>query len=150
MILVFTVTIDAVVDGFLIGLCAVSDATTAYIMAGATSLEMGFLGLAYAAFLKDWKMSAPTHYGTLAIPPIMMAVAGWSGAMIGELLIKNVLLFLGMLSFASVSLVYLVTQELLIEAHESTEGPGDLQIAWLFVGLLLAFMMSTATDADQW
>ena len=28
MVLVFTVTVDAVVDGFLIGLCAVSDATT--------------------------------------------------------------------------------------------------------------------------
>ena len=37
------------------------------------------------------------------------------------------------------------TQELLIEAHESTEGPGDLQTVWLFVGLLVAFLMSTAS-----
>mmetsp|Transcript_63908 Transcript_63908/g.176503 ORF Transcript_63908/g.176503 Transcript_63908/m.176503 type:complete len:96 (-) Transcript_63908:2609-2896(-) len=95
-------------------------------------------------------MTKAVHLLTLAIPPIMMAVAGYTGSVIGEMLIKNVLLFLGMLSFASVSLVYLVTQELLIEAHESTEGPGDLQTAWLFVGLLVAFMMSTATDAEKW
>ena len=59
MVLIFTVTIDAVVDGFLIGLCAVSDATTAYIMAAATSLEMAFLGLAYAAFLKVKNATPP-------------------------------------------------------------------------------------------
>ena len=50
--LVLTVSVDAFVDGFLIGLCAVSSATTAYVMASATALEMGFLGLAYGSVLR--------------------------------------------------------------------------------------------------
>lgn len=50
--LVLTVSVDAFVDGFLIGLCAVSSKTTAYIMAAATALEMGFLGLAYGSVLR--------------------------------------------------------------------------------------------------
>ena len=40
-------------DGFLIGLCAATNATTAYIMAAATSIEMGFLGLAFGCTLWD-------------------------------------------------------------------------------------------------
>ena len=37
-VLMFTVSVDAFIDGFLIGLCVASDATTAVIMASATSL----------------------------------------------------------------------------------------------------------------
>ena len=41
--------------------------------------------------------------------------------------------------FASVSVIVLVTQELIVEARESIESSEDLQCVtiWLFIGLLL-------------
>ena len=55
------------------------------------------------------------------------------------MLLKSTLFFLGMLSFASVSVIVLVTQELIVEARESIESSEDLQrvTIWLFIGLLL-------------
>ena len=38
--------------------------------------------------LQDWKMSMPMHLMTLATPPAFMAMAGYLGAMLGEMLIK--------------------------------------------------------------
>jgi zinc transporter ZupT len=83
----------------------------------------------------------------LSIPPVVMVLAGVLGVSLGEVLLRNDLLFLGMLSFASVSLIFLVTQELLVEARESIESPADLQCVTisLFVGLFIAFLMSTTT-----
>jgi zinc transporter ZupT len=170
LVLIFTVTVDAFVDGFLIGLCLVSNFPTAFIMAVATSLEMGFLGLAYGSTLNrdlDRTLAAILSGGggggggaasassaraatrlQLSIPPVVMVLAGALGVSLGEALQQNALLFLGMLSFASVSLIFLVTQELLVEARESIESPADLQCVtiWLFVGLFVAFFMSTVTD----
>jgi zinc transporter ZupT len=56
-----------------------------------------------------------------------------------------VLLFLVMLSFASASLIFLVTQELLIEARENIESAQDTNMVtvFLFAGLFLAFVLST-------
>jgi predicted Co/Zn/Cd cation transporter (cation efflux family) len=51
----------------------------------------------------------------LATPPVVMVLAAWVGARVGLALESHALFFLGMLSFASVALVFLVTQELLIE-----------------------------------
>ena len=53
----------------------------------------------------------------LATPPVVMVLAAWLGARVGLALESHALFFLGMLSFASVALVFLVTQELLIEVH---------------------------------
>ena len=64
----------------------------------------------------------------------------WSvSGRLGEVLLKSTLFFLGMLSFASVSVIVLVTQELIVEARESIESSEDLQCVtiWLFIGLLL-------------
>ena len=186
LVLIFTVTVDAFVDGFLIGLCLVSNFPTALVMALATSLEMGFLGLAYgttlhrdldktvaaleanAAAAENRALASSSSSSSsaaaaaaaaavskaaarmrlqLSIPPVVMVLAGVLGVSLGEVLLRNDLLFLGMLSFASVSLIFLVTQELLVEARESIESPADLQCVTisLFVGLFIAFLMSTTT-----
>ena len=165
LVLIFTVTVDAFVDGFLIGLCLVSNFPTALIMAIATSLEMGFLGLAYGSTLNRDLMKAIASIPSsslafsetkarnltrlqLAIPPVVMVLAGMIGVCLGEVLLESTLLFLGMLSFASVSLIFLVTQELIVEARESIESSEDLQCVtiWLFIGLFIAFFMSTVTN----
>jgi zinc transporter ZupT len=80
--------------------------------------------------------------------PVVMVLAGMIGVCLGEVLLESTLLFLGMLSFASVSLIFLVTQELIVEARESIESSEDLQCVtiWLFIGLFIAFFMSTVTN----
>jgi hypothetical protein len=78
--LVLTVSVDAFVDGFLIGLCAVSSKTTAYIMAAATALEMGFLGLAYGSLLRG-DLAAWGHKDPKAAPRtvwVARALATWA------------------------------------------------------------------------
>ena len=148
-ILIFTVSIDSFIDGFLIGLCIVSDHTTGSIMAFSTSLEMGFLGLAYGSVLRgdSGGLTTLALAGQLALPPTIMVFAAWLGASLGTGLEKNSVLFLAMLSFSTVALLSLVTQELLVEARENVKDPleSNLTVALLFVGLFLAFLMSTAS-----
>jgi len=145
LVLVFTVTVDSFVDGFLIGLCIVSSAPTAVVMAGATTIEMGFLGLAYSAALRA-RSSTPSlsQWVALYLPPLVLVSAGFIGATVGSMLEESQCAYLGMLSFSATSLLFLVTQELLVEAHESTELPEDINTVtiWLFVGMLLAIAFS--------
>lgn len=49
----------------------------------------------------------------------------------------------GVLSFGSAALLYLVTEELLVEAHEVPETP--LGTATFFAGFLLLFVLQLAT-----
>lgn len=108
--LVFLVTTDAFIDGFMIGLCNVTSTATAVIMAVATSLEMFFLGLSYGSTLRVG--SAAAKFSTLIcllLPPFTMIIAAIIGNFLGELLEENSLCFLGALSFAATSLIFLVS-----------------------------------------
>ena len=51
--------------------------------------------------------------------------------------------YTGLLSFGSAALLYLVTEELLVEAHEEPETP--LSTATFFAGFLLLFVLQLAT-----
>uniref|UniRef100_A0A7S2AHX2 Uncharacterized protein n=1 Tax=Octactis speculum TaxID=3111310 RepID=A0A7S2AHX2_9STRA len=143
-VLVFTVCVDAAVDGVLVGLCAAVDIKTAFIMASATCLEMGFLGLAYSSSLRG--PPSASKMLNLILPPVLMTATAAAGALIGDTVISSdQSLLLALLSFACVALVFLVTQELLIEAHEATsESTANNQIATcsLFFGMFLSFLLS--------
>lgn len=63
---------------------------------------------------------------------------------LADYLLTSSFLFLGMLSFASVSLLFLVIEELLVESRESAQNDNDMRILTisLFVGIFIAFAMS--------
>lgn len=68
----------------------------------------------------------------------------------GSLAAPGTALNTGIVSFGVAAFLYLVTEELLIEAHETTEESGEGHVWWVdamfFFGFLLAFVLQKLTE----
>lgn len=120
--------IDVAVDGFIIGAGFAASGETGTILALGLSVELLFLGLALASeATAGWRIVAIA--GALGATVLAFALlgnallAGASHAVIG-----------GALAFSAAALLYLVTEELLMEAHEVEEKPISTLV--LFGGFL--------------
>jgi ZIP family zinc transporter len=120
--------IDVATDGFIIGAGFAAGGETGTILALGLSVELLFLGLALtSAATAGWRIVAIS--GALGVTVLVFAVlgnlllAGASHAVIG-----------GTLAFSAAALLYLVTEELLMEAHEVEEKPISTLV--LFGGFL--------------
>ena len=139
------VAVDSFVDGFLIGLSAASGTNAGFVMSAALSIEMGFLGLTYAAALTK----QPRWLATLAMigPPVILVLGGAGGALLAAA-VAGTALHVGLISFGVAALLYLVTEELLLEAHSEGEG----HVWWVdcayFAGFLGSFLLEKAVDAS--
>lgn len=121
--------IDVATDGFIIGAGFAAGGETGTILALGLSVELLFLGLALAsAATAGWRIIAIS--GALGVTVLVFSVlgnillAGASHAVIG-----------GALAFSAAALLYLVTDELLVEAHEVEERPISTLV--LFGGFLV-------------
>lgn len=141
--LVMPVCLDSFVDGFLIGISSVISFKAGVILSIANCLEMSFLGMAYSARLKKCTGSS-LFYRTLALytPPFIMFFASGIGAALGSAVQNLPALFIGMVAFGAVALLFLVTNELLIEARQA-QGEEDLWYIsiMVFVGIYLVLMV---------
>jgi ZIP family zinc transporter len=120
--------IDVATDGFIIGAGFAAGGETGTILALGLSVELLFLGLALAsAATAGWRIIA-----------ISGALGGTvlTASVIGNLLLVNAshAVIGGALAFSAAALLYLVTEELLMEAHEVEEKPFSTLI--LFSGFL--------------
>jgi ZIP family zinc transporter len=120
--------IDVATDGFIIGAGFATGGETGTILALGLSVELLFLGLALtSAATAGWRIIALS--GALGLTVLVFAMlgsallAGASHAVIG-----------GTLAFSAAALLYLVTEELLMEAHEVEEKPVSTLV--LFGGFL--------------
>jgi zinc transporter, ZIP family len=120
--------IDVAVDGFIIGAGFAAGGETGTILALGLSVELLFLGLALTSeATAGWRIVAIS--GSLGVTVLVFAVlgnvllAGASHAVIG-----------GALAFSAAALLYLVTEELLMEAHQVEEKPISTLV--LFAGFL--------------
>lgn len=109
--------IDVATDGFIIGAGFAAGGETGTILALGLSVELLFLGLALASeAVAGWRIIGIS--GALGATVLIFSLlgsyllAGASKALIG-----------GALAFSAAALLYLVTEELLIEAHEVEEKP---------------------------
>ncbi|QCB46302.1 zinc permease [Hydrogenophaga sp. PAMC20947] len=121
--------IDVAVDGFIIGAGFAANGEAGTILALGLSVELLFLGMALTSELvKGWRVVALST--ALGLTVLLFAVlgslllAGASGQLIG-----------GVLAFSAAALLYLVTEELLIEAHTVEEKPISTLV--LFSGFLV-------------
>mmetsp|Transcript_64076 Transcript_64076/g.134714 ORF Transcript_64076/g.134714 Transcript_64076/m.134714 type:complete len:461 (-) Transcript_64076:418-1800(-) len=144
--LVLAVLIDSIVDGMLIGLAASVALESGWLMAMATAIEMGFLGYSYACSVAE---AASRRGGlllkvcSLGLPPIAMICAA-SLAAAGAADVKDKPAFVGLMAFALAALLFLVVEELLLEAHEK-EGSEEWHISvWLYFGLLLSICLDVS------
>jgi len=127
--LLFATFIDVAMDGFIIGTGFAAGGETGTILALGLSVELLFLGLALASEAAvGWRIVAISGAlgSTVLISSIVgnYLLAGASHTLIG-----------GTLAFSAAALLYLVTEELLIEAHEVEEKPVSTLV--LFGGFLV-------------
>lgn len=143
--LVAAVTIDAAVDGLLIGLSYSASAGAGFAMSIATCIEMGFLGLSFSASVQNVTRSRGKLFGLAMVPPLVLIFAGFLGASLGVVSQEGPALFIGFISFAVVALLFLVTQELLAEAQEYDRG-NSVVTSLFFVGLLAGILLGYLID----
>ena len=138
--LLVTVGIDLLIDGLLVGLGFAAGAEAGVLLTFALTLEILFLGLSMAAALSKAGASRRRVIATAAGLGALVAV----GAAIGVTLLSGLSgrALEVVLSFGVAALLYLVTEELLVEAHEVPETPTIT--ATFFLGFLVLFLLEMA------
>lgn len=136
--LLTTTALDFLLDGLVLGAAFAAGARQGILLAVALTLELLFLGLSTAGALLS--SGAPTKQAlgattSLALLPLVGAAAG--AAILGTV---SATTLAGVLAFGAVALMYLVTEELLVEAHEVEETA--LATTLFFVGFLVYLVIS--------
>lgn len=135
--LYFGIGVDILVDGFLLGIGFAAGAKEGKLLALALTIELLSLGLALSSTMCEAKMPRLR---------IVLITAGLSsliliGATVGATVLQNVSgeTLEAVLSFGLAALLFLVTEELLVEAHEEPETP--LITSTFFAGFLLFLIL---------
>ena len=131
--------IDVFIDGLLIGIGFARGGHTGVLLTAALTVELAFLGLAIAVALQNAGSSHPTVIATTFGISLLVAAGGLLGAT--SLAHLSGAALTGTLAFGTVALLFLVTEELLAEAHERPDTP--LLTAMFFVGFLAMLLAST-------
>lgn len=135
--LLAAVGIDITIDGILVGIGFAVGATQGLLLTIALTLEVGFLAVATAAELGKRGAPAKRQIAITAMLAALLAVGALIGALLSATLTGAPLV--GVLGFGAAALLYLVTEELLVEAHEVPETP--LTTAAFFLGFIVLFVI---------
>lgn len=131
------VGVDIAIDGLLLGIAFAAGAKEGFLLTLALTIEIFSLGLATAASLGR---SGQTRGRSILIVAAL-ALLFVAGTGVGALFLREVsghTLDI-VLSFGLAALLFLVTEELLVEAHEAAETP--TLTAAFFVGFLLFLIL---------
>lgn len=134
--LLSAIGIDVLIDGLVLGVAFNAGARAGLLLAVALTLEILSLGLALTASLGEFMKSRLAIVATVGALSLLLP-AGALLAMPASLLPPVV--FTGVLAFGLVALLYLVTEELLVEAHEVKDTP--LVTAMFFLGFLAIILL---------
>ena len=130
--MVAPVAVDVLIDGFLLGLAFVAGQKAGALLAVGFALEMLSLGLATSATCRRYGWSVVRTLGSVAgIGACFIVGAGLAAGLLGGL---SGPWLAGVIAFGLAALLYLVTEELLVEAHEVKET--HPATAMFFVGFL--------------
>ena len=138
--LVATIGVDIAIDGLLVGLSFSAGTKAGVLVTIALSLEVLFLALSAAAA----QVGAGVSRGRVAVTAFGFAIVLVAAAAAGAVSLNSLspLALEGVLSFGVAALLYLVTEELLVKAHEVPETP--LTTATFFVGFLTILIIEMA------
>ncbi len=131
------VGIDIFLDGFLIGVAFAAGANQGRLLTLALTLELLSLGLAVSSALGKTQKSRQKVLMTTSSLFLIILIGAALGALIIQYIPPSVMEEL--LSFGLAALLYLVTEELLVEAHKEPESP--LATATFFVGFLVFLLL---------
>ncbi len=127
--LVTATGVDIFIDGLVLGIALAAGQRVGLLLGIALTLEVLFLGVAVVLELREAAFSRVRVLGTALALGLLVplgSLAGLPAARLGEPYLT------GFLSFGLVALLFLVTEELLVEAHEVKETP--LITSMFFIG----------------
>lgn len=135
--LIFALAVDITLDGMLIGLGFAAGQKQGLLITIALTLEVLFLGLSCGTAL----MGAGALRSKVMVTTAILMTCLLVGATGGALLLAGVsgIVLDAVLAFGVAALLYLVTEELLVEAHEAPEKP--IQTAMFFVGFIVLLVI---------
>lgn len=133
------IAVDIFIDGILLGVGFAAGQSEGILLCIALSLEILVLGLVISTQLKTEKMPKKKILLILCMISFTFVVGAFGGSIMLSLLNKEVLTYI--LAFGLSALMYLVTEELLVEAHEQTDTP--LNTAVFFIGFFVFLILAT-------
>ncbi len=138
--LIAIIGIDIAIDGLLVGVSFSAGTKAGLLVTFALSLEVLFLALSTAATqLSDGASRLRVVATALSFSIVLVAAAAAGTVSLNSL---SPPMIEGVLSFGVAALLYLVTEELLVEAHEVPETP--LITATFFIGFLVIILIEMA------
>ncbi|MGM9319646.1 ZIP family metal transporter [Deinococcus aquaticus] len=139
--LIVAVGIDVLLDGLLIGVGFAAGARVGTLLIVALTLELLFLGVSVASSLMQDGAPRRRVIGTVGGLSVLVIL----GALLGGTLLQGLsgLALEIVLSFGAAALLFLVTEELLTEAHEVKETP--LITSAFFAGFVALYLLELLT-----
>lgn len=129
--MIAAVAIDILIDGLVLGLAFVAGAKAGLLLTVALTLEVLFLGVTMTTELGETFKSKLRVLSIAAGIAVLLPIGAALGTPVATFPPKVIA---GFLSFGLMALLFLVTEELLVEAHEKPDSP--LISAMFFVGFL--------------
>ena len=125
------VAVDILIDGLVLGLAFVAGGKAGMLLTIALTLEVLFLGLTVTTELGETIKSKARIIGITMGIALLLPIGA---AIATPVATFPPVVIAGFLSFGLMALLYLVTEELLVEAHEKPDTP--LISAMFFIGFL--------------
>ncbi len=139
--LIIGVGVDILIDGILIGIGFAAGQTEGILLTSALAIEIFVLGLAVSAEMSQRKISKKLRTITVLLLAFVIIIGAAIGAIMLSVLSIEILHIV--LSFALAALLYLVTEELLVESHNEPDSP--LISSTFFLGFLLFLIIGMLT-----
>jgi len=136
--LLIAVAIDIFIDGLLIGISFVADSHSGVVIALALALEILFIGLATTATMASKQINKVKAIIIIIIIALLVPFGSILGFAVVSQMSQHAQLLI--LSFGVAALLYLVTEELLAEAHKVEETV--LATSAFFIGFLALLIFS--------
>lgn len=130
--LLTTIGVDILIDGLVLGIGFAAGAKVGLLLTIALSIEILFLGLTVANGLTETITSRWKIVGVTAALALLLPIGAIFATPISTLPAP---VLTGFFAFGLIALLYLVTEELLIEAHETPDRPWVA--AMFFAGFLV-------------
>jgi ZIP family zinc transporter len=132
--------VDITIDGILLGVGFAAGQSEGVLLCVALSLEILVLGLVVSTELKNEKFAKKTIFLTVISLSLLFMIGGFIGSVMLSVVSADAINVI--LAFGLSALIFLVTEELLVEAHEIHDTP--LSTAIFFIGFFIFLMISIA------
>lgn len=132
---------DVLIDGFVLGIGFAAGARGGLLLTAALTLELVFLGVSIAAALGSDQAQPRRVLATTSAVALLLPLGGLAGALLGgiDVLVDPIL------AFGAAALLFLVTEELLKEAHEQESAETPTATAAFFAAFLAILLLDIAT-----